>query len=217
MIDKYYGPIQKFDYVDQLKFIERFSTRLPNYESYFRQTAKTYDLDWRFLAAMSYQESHWNERARSPSGVRGMMMLTLDTAKQVKVTNRLDPQQSIQGGARYIRQLIGRIPERIQEPDRIWLALAAYNVGFGHLEDARIITEIQGRNPDKWQEVKTSLPLLTQQKWYKQTANGYARGNEPVKYVDNIRKYYNTLVQLTKPDFNHDEPIEIIDVNSRIL
>ena len=135
----------------------------------------------------------------------------------MKVSNRLDPKQSIFGGAKYIKQLIEKIPERIQEPDRTWLALAAYNVGFGHLEDARIITEKQGRNPDKWQKVKMSLPLLTQQEWYKQTANGYARGNEPVKYVENIRKYYSTLIQLTKSESYPKEPIEIIDLNPWII
>ena len=130
-------------------------------------------------------------------------MLTLDTAKQVGITNRLDPKQSILGGARYIKQLIDRIPERINEPDRTWFALAAYNIGMGHLEDARVITEKNGKNPDKWQDVKTYLPYLQNSQWYKQTNYGYARGAEAVTYVERIRKYYNTLIQLT-----HEEPIE---------
>ncbi len=203
MIEHFYGPVQKFDYVDQRRFITRFFDRLPNYESIFKATANEFEFDWRFLAAMSYQESHWNERARSPTGVRGLMMLTLDTAKQVGITNRLDPKQSILGGARYIKQLIDRIPERINEPDRTWFALAAYNIGMGHLEDARVITEKNGKNPDKWQDVKTYLPYLQNSQWYKQTNYGYARGAEAVTYVERIRKYYNTLIQLT-----HEEPIE---------
>lgn len=200
LIEYYYGPVRKFDYTDQRKFIELYNTRLHNYEPLFRQAAEKYQFDWRLLAAISYQESHWNERARSSTGVRGMMMLTQDTARQMQIKNRLDPAQSIMGGARYIRQLIDAIPERIEEPDRLWLGLAAYNVGIGHLEDARIITQQRGGNPDKWQDVKESLPLLQQEQWHKQTANGHARGGEAVALVENIRKYYNSLIQLSHDD-----------------
>lgn len=208
LIEYFYGAMTKFDYVDQRKFIERVASRLPTYQSLFIEAGEKHDFDWRLLAAMSYQESHWNERARSPTGVRGLMMLTLNTAKQVEVTNRLDPKQSIMGGARYIRQLVNAIPSRIQPPDNIWLALAAYNIGFGHLEDARIITQKRGGNPDKWQEVKESLPLLQSKEWYKQTLFGYARGNEAVRYVESIRKYYQTLVQLTRGEFPESPPEE---------
>ena len=126
------------------------------------------------------------------------MMLTQPTAKQVGVDNRLDPRQSIEGGARYLKSLIKRIPERIEEPDRTWFALAAYNVGFGHLEDARVLTQKDGGDADLWEEVKLRLPLLSKRAWYKQTEHGYARGYEPVKYVRKIRKYYNVLVNLTQ-------------------
>jgi len=145
------------------------------------------------LAAVSYQESHWNPQAVSPTGVRGMMMLTNSTAKQMKIADRLDPHQSILGGAKYLQRVKKKIPERIQEPDRTWLALAAYNVGWGHLEDARIIAEIQGLNPDSWRDVKECLPLLTQKQWYKRVKRGYARGWEPVRYVENIRSYLDIL------------------------
>ncbi|MGK0297726.1 MAG: membrane-bound lytic murein transglycosylase F [Gammaproteobacteria bacterium] len=222
LVEYFYGPVQKFDYVDQQRFISRFTSRLPQYKSHFETAAAAFNFDWRMLAAMSYQESHWNERARSPTGVRGLMMLTLITAKQMGVTNRLDPEQSIMGGARYIDQLIKKIPERIQDPDRMWFALASYNIGFGHLEDARKITEKQGGNPDKWQEVKNYLPYLQNSQWYKQTLYGYARGNQAVSFVESIRKYYNTLVQLT----HNDEPIQemptkesirMVDLDSKVL
>jgi membrane-bound lytic murein transglycosylase F len=222
LVEYFYGPVQKFDYVDQKRFISRFTSRLPQYQSHFKTAAAQFNFDWRMLAAMSYQESHWNERARSPTGVRGLMMLTLVTAKEMGVTNRLDPEQSIMGGARYIDQLIKKMPERIQGPDRMWLALASYNIGYGHLEDARIITEKQGGNPDKWQEVKNYLPYLQNNQWYKQTQYGYARGNQAVSFVESIRKYYNTLVQLT----HEDEPIQdiptkdilrMVDLDSRVL
>jgi membrane-bound lytic murein transglycosylase F len=150
-------------------------------------------LDWRLIAAISYQESHWRPRAKSPTGVRGMMMLTQPTAKEVGVTNRLDAQQSLEGGAHYFLKLHQRLPEEIQEPDRTWFTLAAYNVGWGHLEDAREITHFQGGDANRWVDVKERLPLLERKEWYKYTKHGYARGNEPVTYVQRIRHYYEVL------------------------
>jgi membrane-bound lytic murein transglycosylase F len=125
------------------------------------------------------------------------MMLTLDTAKQLGVDNRLDPGQSIEGGARYLAGLYNKIPERIKDPDRMWFALASYNVGFEHLEDVRILTEKQGGNPDSWIDVRKSLPMLSEKKWYKQTRYGYARGSEPVVFVENIRRYRDILSWLS--------------------
>ncbi len=189
--DKYYGHIEQFNYVDTRLFIEAIEKKLPKYQAIFEQHSQ--GVDWRLLAAISYQESHWNPRARSYTGVRGMMMLTLPTAKQMGIKSRLDVEQSIQGGAKYFKQMLERMPARIQEPDRTWFALAAYNIGLGHLNDARIITQQQGGDPDRWFDVKLRLPLLRQKKFYKNTKYGYARGDEPVRYVDNIRRYYHTL------------------------
>lgn len=218
LIERFYGPVEFFDYVDSRKFVDRFRKRLPSLRPLFERIANTYGLDWRLLAAISYQESHWNINARSPTGVRGLMMLTLNTAKSVGVSNRLDPEQSIQGGTRYLEKLIDRLPERIKQPERTWFALAAYNVGFGHLEDARILTEKQGGDPDSWQDVKERLPLLSRKQWYKQTLHGYARGIEPVKFVARIRKYYNVLVQLTQPDIEPDQQlVETILIDSPVL
>ena len=189
--DKYYGHIEQFNYVDTRLFIEAIDKKLPKYQAIFEQHSQ--GVDWRLLAAISYQESHWNPRARSYTGVRGMMMLTLPTAKQMGIKSRLDVEQSIQGGAKYFKQMLERMPARIQEPDKTWFALAAYNIGLGHLNDARIITQQQGGDPDRWFDVKLRLPLLRQKKFYKNTKYGYARGDEPVRYVDNIRRYYHTL------------------------
>ncbi|KGK00649.1 hypothetical protein ND16A_3409 [Thalassotalea sp. ND16A] len=194
--DKYYGHIQEFNYVDTRTFIEAVGDKLPKYRTLFKRYGEA--MDWRFLAAISYQESHWEPHARSYTGVRGMMMLTLPTAKQMGVVSRLDAEQSIRGGAKYFQKLINRIPDRIKDPDRKWFALAAYNVGWGHMEDARVITERLGGDPDRWVDVKESLPLLKQRKYYKNTKYGYARGDEPVRYVENIRAYYDTLLFLEK-------------------
>ena len=194
LIHRHYSHVARFNYSDIQTFTEHMRKRLPKYEQSFVQVAESLDLDWRLLAAIGYQESLWNERAKSPTGVRGLMMLTQVTAKQMKVKNRLDPAQSIRGGAAYFDSVRKRISARILEPDRSWFALAAYNVGLGHVEDARIITEANGGDPDKWIDVKKSLPLLARKKWYKKTKYGYARGWEPVKYVENIRLYYEYLI-----------------------
>ncbi|WP_353059717.1 membrane-bound lytic murein transglycosylase MltF [Alteromonas arenosi] len=196
--DKYFGHVQNFDYVDTREFIRATESTLPQFIPLFQKHAG--DLDWRLVAAMSYQESHWDPKAKSPTGVRGMMMLTLATAKDMNVDSRLDAEQSIRGGAQYFASLLRRVPARIQDPDKTWLALAAYNIGLGHLEDARVLTQRGGGNPDMWVDVKQHLPLLRQKKFYKTTRYGYARGDEAVAYVDNIRRYYDTLVWLDEQE-----------------
>ena len=166
---------------------------LPNYQALIQQVADEYQLDWHLLAAIAYQESHWNPLATSPTGVRGMMMLTLPTARELGVENRLDPLQSLRGGARYLKNIKRRLPQRIAEPDLTWFALAAYNIGMGHLEDARVITQRLGANPDVWVDVMAHLPDLQKSKYYKTVRHGFARGTEPVTYVQNIRHYYSIL------------------------
>jgi membrane-bound lytic murein transglycosylase F len=197
--ERYYGHLDEFDYVGTRVFLRHVAERLPQYRETFQEAAADHGLDWRLLAAAGYQESHWDPEAVSPTGVRGVMMLTLSTAEQVGVENRLDPVQSIHGGAEYLASVRSRLPEDIPEPDRTWFALAAYNVGLGHLEDARVITETQGGDPDSWADVKERLPLLADPDWYPKTRYGYARGGEPVAYVEHIRQYYQLLVRVTDP------------------
>ncbi len=194
LIEKYYGHIRRFDYVDTRALHRRVLTHLPKYQEMFERASTEFNFDWRLLAAISYQESHWDPKAVSGTGVKGLMMLTKGTASDLGVTNREDPSQSIYAGAKYLNQLRGRIPDRINEPDRTWFSLAAYNIGFGHLEDARVLTQKNGGNPDLWSDVKTNLPLLAKEQWYTQTKHGYARGGEPVRYIENIRRYYDILL-----------------------
>ena len=193
LIERNYGHVEDFDYVGTKIFMRHIETRLPAYQDFFEEAAEEHDVDWRLIAAMGYQESHWDPDAVSPTGVRGIMMLTLKTAKDMKVKNRLDPESSISGGTKYFKKTLERIDKDITEPDNFWMAMAAYNVGFYHLEDARIITRKLKKNPNRWIDVRESLPLLAKRKWYKQTRYGYARGWEPVRYVENIRSYYDIL------------------------
>lgn len=198
--ERFYGHLEQLNYVGALTFMKHVKNRLPRYQPLFKEYAEEIGFDWRLLAAIGYQESHWRPRAVSPTGVKGLMMLTLSTASYIGINNRLDAEQSIDGGARYFRAVHNKIPERIPEPDRTWFALASYNVGFGHLEDARRLTEGAGKDPDRWMDVKEFLPRLAQKEWYSKTRFGYARGHEPVLYVQNIRRYLDFLVRITEPD-----------------
>lgn len=193
MQETYYGFFEVFDYVDVRRFIRRIDSRFPKYREYFRQAAKKYDLPPLLLSAQAYQESHWRARARSPTGVRGIMMLTLNTAEAMGVENRLNPVQSIFGGAKYLSRLKGGLDEAVTEPDRTWLALAAYNVGRGHLLDAQKLARKQGLNPHRWRDIKQVLPLLADKRYYRRLKYGYARGTEPVRYVRRIREYQHIL------------------------
>jgi membrane-bound lytic murein transglycosylase F len=191
--EQYFGHSDGISRISSHTFNRKMRTALPRYLALIKQVAQEYQIDWHLLAAMAYQESHWNPAAESPTGVRGMMMLTLPTAAELGVKNRLDPADSLRGGARYLKNIKRRLPKRIQDPDRTWLALAAYNIGMGHLEDARVITQRQGGNPDRWQDVAERLPLLQQSKHYEATRHGYARGVEAATYVQNIRHYHSIL------------------------
>ena len=193
LLDRYYGKDDRFDYLLSRNFMEHLNSRLPRYLPWFQEAATAHGVDWRLLAAMGYQESKWDPDAVSFTGVRGIMQLTEDTAARMRAGDRRDPRSSIFGGAKYLAMLQKTIPQRIPEPDRTWFAVAAYNVGIGHLEDARVLAQAQGRNPDSWEDVREFLPLLSQERWYTRTKRGYARGWEPVRYVDNVQAYLNIL------------------------
>lgn len=192
-IEKYYGHIEVFDYVDIHRFRRKIETTLPKYKDMFLKAAKKHDISPAILAAQSYQESHWNPRAKSPTGVRGMMMLTQPVAKSLGVKSRLDAESNIYAGAEFHAKMKKMFDENVQEPDRTWLALAAYNVGRGHFRDAQSLARKLGKNPELWLDMKEVLPLLSKKEYYKDLTYGYARGNEPVQYVTRIRDYADIL------------------------
>jgi len=206
LIDRYYGPASVSNFINLSVYKVRLRNRLPQYQLLFEKAGKDYGIDWRLLAAIGYQESYWDPTAVSPTGVRGMMMLTEETADQLDIKDRLDPVQSIDGGARYVKGLIERMPPGVADPDRTWMALAAYNIGINHLEDARILTQKQGQDPNKWNDVKNYLPKLAEEKWYKKTKNGYARGFEAVVFVNGVRTYYDVLVKLDEDEKARNTP-----------
>jgi membrane-bound lytic murein transglycosylase F len=185
--------IQGFEYLEARRYQEDINARLPTLRAHFEAAATVTGLDWRLLAAVGYQESRWHNEAISGDGAAGIMMLTENTAQTVGVSDRADAAQNILGGARYFAKVAAMIPGRVPQPDRTWMAFAAYNVGFGHLEDARIIAQARGRDPDSWADVKNCLPLLTEPRWYLDAKRGYARGWEPVAFVEQVRGFLSVL------------------------
>ena len=190
--EKYFANVEIFDYVDLKKYHQRLTTRLPRYKDTIKNAAQRHGFDWRLIAATVYQESHFNPRAVSYTGVRGMMQLTLATANDMGITNRLDPTQSIMGGVKYLRKLYDRY-NGVKEPDRVLIALASYNVGHGHILDAQEIARQRNLNPNSWSSLEQILPLLRYPKYYRRTKNGYCRGTEAVRYVNRILTYYDIL------------------------
>lgn len=193
LIDRYYGHSERLNTEDVTVFLERSQSLLPNYAALFKQAQEQTGLDWRLIAAVSYRESHWDPLNTSPTGVRGMMMLTENTAKLMGVTDRLDPVQSIPAGAKYIVKMIETIPDSVPEPDRTYLALAAYNIGYAHLQDARTLAKRLKLNPDRWSDVKKTLLMLRQPDYYTTLKYGYANGSAPVIFVESVRSYQNIL------------------------
>jgi membrane-bound lytic murein transglycosylase F len=193
MRDQYFGHRPRISPDNADEFARKVHQTLPTYEALIKQVASEYQMDWQLLAALAYKESQWNPMATSPTGVRGMMMLTKSTASDLGVENRLDAAQSLRGGARYLKDIKRRLPKRIMEPDRSWMALAAYNIGIAHLEDARVLTQRQGGDPNLWEDVKQRLPLLQKTRYYKDTRYGYARGKEAADLVQKVRHYRSAL------------------------
>ena len=192
---RYYSYIDKFDYVDTRALVRRIEQRLPKYRKLFEQAGAKHGIDPTLLMAQSYQESHWKPKAASPTGVKGIMMLTRNTARSLGVKNRLDPKEAIPAGAAYLAKMRSRFKDTIPEPDRSYLALAAYNIGRAHMHDAQTLARQLGKNPHRWQDMESVLPLLSDKRYYKKLKYGYARGIEPVRYVQRIRNYQNIIGQ----------------------
>lgn len=191
--DRYFGHIKRLDTNDIAAFLAAMKSELPAWRPAFQEAQEITGIDWRLLAALAWQESKWDPLATSPTGVRGMMMLTEDTADRMKVTNRLDARQSIRAGAKYLALLMDELPEEIRPPDRLWFALAAYNLGMGHLNGARAFAPSLQRDPNLWVDMKEVLPLMSRPEYYQRLKSGRARGGEAVILVENIRNYYDVL------------------------
>ena len=175
------------------KFQDHTLTRLPNYKSIFKKYSEKYQIPWTLLAAVAYQESKWDEKAVSYTGVKGLMQLTSQTAEHIGIDDREDPYQSIRGGAFYLRYLYEKTSKKMRPHQRWAHALSAYNIGWGHLRDAHRLSLKLNKNPYAWKDLKTVLPKLEDESYFMDLKYGYARGNETVDFVDNVFNYYKLL------------------------
>ncbi|WP_306607772.1 membrane-bound lytic murein transglycosylase MltF [Azonexus sp.] len=197
--ERYFGHVRRLTQPDIEKFLGEIEKTLPKLRKHFHSAEQISGIDWRLLAALAYQESHWDSFATSYTNVRGLMMLTEETADRLGVSNRLDARESILGGARYVNILKDMLPAEVQEPDRTWLALAGYNIGPGHLNAARSIARQLNVDANTWYDMKRVLPLLAKPKYYSRLKSGRARGGEAVILVENIRSYYDILTRNEPP------------------
>ena len=195
--DKYYADIENTDPFDLKKFHQRIKTRLPKYKHIIIEESRKYNFDWKLVAAAIYQESHFNSNARSFTNVRGLMQLTTDTAEEMGIENRLIPSQSIKAGIKYLDKMVKKFDYLKNDYEEILFALASYNIGYGHVLDAIQIAKDMGMDETKWQNLKTTLPLLSKSKYYEKTRYGFARGWEPVQYIGRILTYFDILKQKT--------------------
>lgn len=174
---------------EKQKFQELSLTRFQKYKDDFIEAAEVFNLEWELLAAVAFQESQWNPKARSATQVKGMMMLTLPTAASVGVTNRLDPIQSIYGGAQYLSELGQIVEYGTSSGDKIAFILAAYNLGMTNVTNA--INEIT-TNPSKLTWLELEEHLISRKS--SMDSESYSRGQQTVDFVERVRDYYYLLL-----------------------
>ena len=190
--EKYYGEIGNFDYVDLRAFHRRIKSKLSRYSPFIKAAAKKHGFDWRLIAAQAYQESHLNPWAKSRAGAKGLMQLLTSTARSLKVADIYNPVDNINGGVKHLKMLYDHFDSATGD-DRLMIALAAYNAGQGHVQDARRLAIKKKLNPNSWEALSKTLPLLRFRKYYKNAKYGYCRGTEPVLYVKRIMTYFDIL------------------------
>lgn len=170
--------------------------RISPYDHLFRSAARESGFDWRLLAALSFQESRFDPDAVSWAGAYGLMQLLPRTAG-VSAEKLNSPALNVRLGAQHLRKLYDRY-QKVAGPDRMRFALAAYNCGQGHLDDARTLTQTLGRDPDVWEgSVREALLLLRQPNYHRTVRYGYVRGNETVGYVREVEQRFALLKRMT--------------------
>lgn len=190
---RYLLPVQTLSNLDQIQFERDRLYVLPALKRQIQKYAKEFRLPWELLASVAYQESKWDNEARSYTGVRGIMQLTEQTAEHLGVTNRSDLSQSLWGGAKYLRELINQQPKSLHPREKLALALVAYNVGSGHLRDAQKLALLGGGSEHLYYDVRRVLPQLANPLVFDQLEYGPARGQEPVQFTDRVLAFYELL------------------------
>ena len=190
--EKYHWNIGDFDYIDLKAFHERMRTRLPRYRPFIKEAARKNGFDWCLIAAQAYRESHLDPLARGAFDAQGLMQILPATARSLKIADAFDPVASINGGVQYLKWLY-ELFDGAEEDDRTLLALAAYNAGPGHVQDARRLAAKKGLDPNRWEAVAKTLPLLRYRTYYQNAEQGFCRGDITVAYVKHILVYWDIL------------------------
>lgn len=179
LAEDYFTTPMRLSTYDALAIHRKIDNVLPNFEYAFRKAGRKAGIDWQLIAAISYQESRWSNDAKSPTGVRGLMQLTTETAEFLGVDDRMDMTQSIDAAALYVKSLRKRLPKKIKEPERTWFAVGAYNVGLKHILAAYSKARIQGLDYTRWSVVSELLPTLYDQP--------FDRGVQAQNYVERVQ------------------------------
>ncbi len=171
------------------------------YDDIFRSAGKKYDIDWRLLAALAYQESQFNPQARSPGGALGIMQLMPETASHLGVKNPDSVSENIHAGARYLRTLMDSFGKKAQKKEKLLMALASYNIGHGHIADARKLADKVGLDSDRWfGNVEKAALMLKQHKYARDARYGYFRCDFTLKFVRSVQSRFEQYVSMTKND-----------------
>jgi membrane-bound lytic murein transglycosylase F len=197
--DKYCNSSRKAREIAKSDYSSFSGGNLSPYDELIKLYAKKLLWDWRLLAAMVYQESKFDPKTTSWAGAKGLLQMMPATAREQGVEDRANPEQNLRGGAKYLLWLEKQWQPRVEDPnEQLKLVLASYNVGIGHVYDACALTEKFGGDPAKWRDVRENLLKLSNRKYYSDPVVkvGYARGSEPVNYVDEILLRYERYKQL---------------------
>ena len=196
--NKYFKNKKYFRRRIKSNFYSLNNQQISPYDGLIKKHSKVLNWDWRLVASQVYQESKFDPRVSSWAKASGLMQLMPNTAKELGVTNRSDPEQSIKGGTKYLKRIwknFEHIPDSIQ---RTKFAMASYNCGMGHVFDAQRLAEIEGLKKDVWDDhVETMVLKLSKPEYYNHpiVKYGYVRGLEPYNYVKQIFERYQHYVQ----------------------
>jgi membrane-bound lytic murein transglycosylase F len=193
---KYFQPQPSYDaaHVDV-----RVTGRLSPYDDAMKKWSRLYGIDWRLMAAQSYQESGFDPKAESWCGALGLFQVMPHTGRELGFKDVHQPEQNIHAGIMYMGQLIDSFDQTLPFKQRVRFALAAYNAGHGHVDDARALAKEMGLDPDRWfGNVEKAMLRLEDWKVARRMPHGWCRGSEPVKYVSDIQSRYDNWTAVLK-------------------
>ena len=174
------------------KFKDLLDERYPQFDEMFEEASIETNIEKNLLAAISFQESQWDPKAKSNMGVRGMMMVTLETAALVGVEKRLNPEQNIKGGAKYFAMLQEKNKIGPTDPDKLSITLASYNLGPTNIFNIANSIDKEIENVS-WVEIAKQLKTIKGSELNLTDKDNYTRGQQAIDYVDRVKNYYQLL------------------------